>query len=446
MGLTKVDEVITKMIIGFKSMIKDQPFVISLLKNFSWTLVGNLIYTTCQWGILVILAKLGTPEKVGLYALGLAVTAPIVLFTNLQLREIQATDINNDFHFNDYLILRILSITTALLMIVILTIIGNFRSREILVILIIALSKGFESLSDLLYGLFQKQDRMERISISKIIRGLFSVTAIGVSMYVTGNVVISMVALASTWGLVLFFYDVPGALTVLKEQKAKNYKNELMLMKPKTSIIKLRTLALTALPLGIVGLLDTLNTNIPRYFIQYYHGVATLGYFSAISYIMMAGGTLMAALGMAATPQLARSFSENKVEFRKLMWILTGIASFIGLTGVIVALLFGKLVLQLAYKPEYAQYSYIFVLVMVAAFIWYIAHVLWCGMTAARYFKGQTPIFIAMVLASTTSSFILVPRYGLTGAALALIIGMFVRLLGSIIVMYKIFINLNLKN
>jgi hypothetical protein len=48
---------------------------LSLRKNFSWTFVGNVVYAACQWGILVALAKLGTPEMVGQFTLGLAVAA-----------------------------------------------------------------------------------------------------------------------------------------------------------------------------------------------------------------------------------------------------------------------------------------------------------------------------------------------------------------------------------
>jgi hypothetical protein len=37
----------------------------SLRWNFSWTFVGNIIYSACQWGMLVVLAKIGNPEMVG---------------------------------------------------------------------------------------------------------------------------------------------------------------------------------------------------------------------------------------------------------------------------------------------------------------------------------------------------------------------------------------------
>jgi len=57
----------------------NKPFPLRV--NFSWTLVGNIVYAGCQWGMLTVLAKIGTTEMVGQFALGLAITAPVFMFS-----------------------------------------------------------------------------------------------------------------------------------------------------------------------------------------------------------------------------------------------------------------------------------------------------------------------------------------------------------------------------
>src|SRR5262245_17210531 len=52
---------------------------LSLRRNFSWSFAGNAVYAGCQWGMLMVMAKLGSPEVVGQFALGLAVTGPITM-------------------------------------------------------------------------------------------------------------------------------------------------------------------------------------------------------------------------------------------------------------------------------------------------------------------------------------------------------------------------------
>lgn len=90
------------------------PAALSLRHNFSWTVIGNLVYALCQWGMLIVLAKLLSPEAVGQFALGLAITAPILLFTSLKLRSVLATDVGDQYRFADYLWLRLLTTLAAL--------------------------------------------------------------------------------------------------------------------------------------------------------------------------------------------------------------------------------------------------------------------------------------------------------------------------------------------
>ena len=93
-----------------------QPKVIfregSLRRNFSWTLVGNIVYSACQWGILVILAKLGNPEMVGQYGLAIAIATPVLALSSLQLRQVLTTDVKETVAFGEYLGFRL--ITTVL--------------------------------------------------------------------------------------------------------------------------------------------------------------------------------------------------------------------------------------------------------------------------------------------------------------------------------------------
>ena len=63
---------------------------LSLRSNFAWVLTGNVIYAACQWGAIVALAKLGSSFMIGQFSLGLAIATPVLMFTNLHLRAVQA--------------------------------------------------------------------------------------------------------------------------------------------------------------------------------------------------------------------------------------------------------------------------------------------------------------------------------------------------------------------
>src|ERR1700730_12157734 len=89
---------------------------LSLRANFSWTFVGNSVYSACQWGALVALAKLSSPLVVGQYSLGVAIAAPVISLTGLQIRSVIASDVRETYKFGEYVGFRIFSIGIAMLL------------------------------------------------------------------------------------------------------------------------------------------------------------------------------------------------------------------------------------------------------------------------------------------------------------------------------------------
>src|SRR5262249_4902303 len=155
--------------------------------NLAWTLLGNTAYAASQWAILILLAKLSTPEMVGQFALGLAITAPVFMLTNLQLRAVQATDARHEFPFGDYLVLRLITTVLAWLAVAGVVLIGGSRGETALVILAFALAKGIESLSDIIYGLLQQHERMDRIALSLMLKGLLTLGVLAAAITLTGR-------------------------------------------------------------------------------------------------------------------------------------------------------------------------------------------------------------------------------------------------------------------
>src|ERR1700686_1219117 len=82
--------------------------------GFSWSFVGWVGYAGCQWLMLSVMAKFGNPTVVGQFAFALALSAPMFMFTNLNLRVVQSTDALSEYTFSDYATLRLLGSSVAL--------------------------------------------------------------------------------------------------------------------------------------------------------------------------------------------------------------------------------------------------------------------------------------------------------------------------------------------
>jgi len=400
---------------------------LSLRSNFAWTLAGNLIYAGSQWGMLVVLAKLGSAQMVGLFALGLAVGAPVMMFTNLRLRALQVTDARAEYSFRDYFRLRLITSAFALCVIAAIAALGGYGLQAALVILIIGLAKGVEGVSDTIQGLFQKHERLDLAAISRMIKGPLSLAAIWGLVYLSGSIVWGVIGLLAAWSLVLLTYEAYCARRVLYLTSDPIHAEDKDL---RSRLPVLGRLAWLALPLGVVGLLDSLNVNVPRYLVEQRLGEAALGYYAAMAYMMVAGNMVVEALTGSASPLLARAHVTDPSAFRRLLWMLLVLAAALGGAGVLLALFLGRPLLALLYRPDYAQHVNVFIWLMVAAGIGYVARILVSGMTASRQIKAQAPLYGITLLGTAAFSWMLIPRYGLLGAAWAVCAGMAVRLLG----------------
>ena len=411
--------------------MQSQLRALSLKQNFSWTFVGNVVYQACQWGMLVVLAKLTSPEAVGQFALGLAVCAPVVMLTNLHLRAVQATDARGEYQFGDYLGLRLLMTGLALAVIAGIALVG-YSSATTWIILAVGLAKSFQALSDVFYGLLQQHERMDCIAKSMMIKGPLSLVLFGATLYLTRSVFWGVLGLAVASALVLLTYDTSSGILILKASDPNPKRNRLLVLRLRWVPRILLRLAWLALPLGLVMMLISLNANIPRYFIEHYLGERELGIFVAMAYLIVAGSMVVGALGQSATPRLAKYYAAgNAAGFRNLVMKMVGIGVLLGAVGVLIAAVASRELLTLLYTPEYAQESGVFFWLMVAGGIAYVSSFLGYTMTAARYFKVQLPLFTLVAGTTTAACLWLVPQWGLVGAAWALIMAAVVQAAGS---------------
>src|SRR5436305_12610837 len=116
----------------------------SLKRNVAWALAGNLGYSACQWGVLVCIAKLGTAADLGRFALGLALTAPVITLTSLNLRLLQSTDARRDYPFSVYLSVRLIGTVLGVVAITVMALVLGYRAAFLALILGIAFAKALE--------------------------------------------------------------------------------------------------------------------------------------------------------------------------------------------------------------------------------------------------------------------------------------------------------------
>ena len=381
----------------------------SLRGDFAWTLAGNLVYAGCQWGTVMALAKLSTVTAVGQYALGAAVTAPLFLFSNLNLRAVLATDSGDEFPFRAYLRLRLLTAAAALALAVGIALAGGYRRETALFIVLVAAAKTVESVSDVYYGLRQLQERMNRIAVSMMLRGVFSLSLLTVILALGGTPAQAVAGMGAAWLAVLMGYDIryPGPAAG-----------------PAWSAGMLWRMSRISLPLGLTAMLLSFNANIPRYFLERSRSERDLGIYSALAIFAMAGGTVMSAMCQSAMTRLACWYREGRrAEFQPLLLRLVGVAATMGGLGLAAAAMLGSRLLLLFYRSEYAEHAAVLTVLMLAGMVQYFGSCFGTAVTAMRMFHVQMKIHAVTSVVTLACAWPLIHKWGMAGAAWAGVIG-----------------------
>ncbi len=388
-----------------------------LRRNITWMFLANVIMSACKWAMLVLITRYYNVNTVGLFSIALAISSPVYSFLNLQLRGIQATDINNKYTASQYFWFRVLSSSFGLTILLIYLMI--YRMTDIMIFLLflmVFMWKWLESLSDVVYGQFQKYENMRHIAISLISKGILSVVTIFYVASLGYEISLSIAALFTSWLIHFILYDFITYKSLLKKNLAIEQRCTIR-------YDALKNIFLTALPMGIVLLFHNLNLNMPKYFLAYHIDNYSVGIYSAISYTIVAGTAVIGAIGQSAMPRLAHYNKHNMIAFRSLMLRIYIIAVLIGLTGLLISYLFGDVILFYLYGSEYSKFNNVFVAVMISSTFIYATTITGCGLTAMHLFKLQTILTVITFVIIVLFSLFTVPIYGMIGAALSLASG-----------------------
>jgi O-antigen/teichoic acid export membrane protein len=406
---------------------------LSLRASFSWTFLANALYAGTQWGLLVLLTKLFEPELFGRYALALSIVTPTFTASAMSLRAVQISSVEDEVSFTDYLFLRMTTNLLALLFLVLVVSLGSIPSKLLSLMLLLGCNQAVDLVRDLYQGVMQKRERMDLVSISKVLGGCASIAMAAVMAFLTHNILFVVAGMVTARFSALLLYDIPRS-------RALEADCEPLVTWPgirrALRLWPLLPLARTAFPLTIVTLFISLFPNIPRYFLAG-SGEAAVGYFAAIASLVSLQELVTGALGEAAIRRLALDCATDRTAYVRLTGRLMGIFVALGMVGVVIAMAFGGTVLTILFRPEYARFANVLVWLMVAKVAVNAQSSISYAMTAARMFKVQVCICGLMLVSMVFFAWLLIPTWSLLGAAWATLISACVCLTISLVVMMK---------
>lgn len=385
----------------------------SLKVNFSLMTAGRGLYVVCQWLLLVVIARLADPAALGQFTYALALTSPIIIFTQFNMRAYMATDTQREFAFADYRNARALGVILSGLVIAGVALARGHSGAALWVIVFVGMYKAVESLSDIYFGVLQKNEVFRPIATSLAAHGLLAVSAVALALWLTGDLRVAAGGVFALWLAMLVFYDRPAAAEVIRADAHAGPTSG-------SALAAIRA----CFPFGLTLTLMSLCMNVPVYFIEARLGVEAVGYYSAVAYFIVAGRLVIGSLMQASSPRLAKLFNApDAAGFRRLLARLVLLTAALAAASVLAAALLGRYVLYVAYGADYATLDSLFIWIMVAAGAGYFAQLTGTCLTVAR---ARRMLVVSYVLGTATvvaSCALLIPSGGLIGGAIALLLG-----------------------
>lgn len=387
----------------------------SLRRNFAWAFTGTLVLAASQLAIPILLAKLATSDaegarQVGALTLANAITGPLFVFFLFKLRVLQTTDGRGEHAWGTYAAVRLWAMVAA----VAITVgIAAVRYPDLVgvVIVAVALTKAFEGGSDILYGVLQRHERLDRVSRSQVVRGGASLVVGAATLVATGSLAAVLLAISTVYA-VGFGWDALVTHRLFG------------LTPPRWEGPAIARLLRQCGPLGVVTAMGSLQTNIPRYVLEHQVSRVELGVFGMMQTLLSFGALIINAIAYAALARLARHAAAGEwPAFARTLRRLVLTGSGLALAAVALTYAIGEPVMRLVFNDAFAGRRDVMVWMAVTSGLVWMYLFFGTALDAMRRYRLQPWIHGISTAVIAIGSVVMVPRWGVFGATWAMLAG-----------------------
>jgi O-antigen/teichoic acid export membrane protein len=367
------------------------------------------LFLVCQWLILCVISHTTGPHDLGYFTLAISITTPAAVLFTLAARTHYLADVGpTTTPFQEHFSLRL--VTTA-------TYIGTIAvtafsiTDDLTLILLIAatgLARAADNISDILYARVTKDGDFRTVAVSTALRSIPALILFTAVFLQTHNLPLATTLATLPPLATLAFYDIPHA-----KRSSANFKTNFN-MQPLWHLFQ------RLLPLGISVFLSGLSLVIPRFVLEHTHGLEDLGTFAALAYTVTLGNLLIGAAANVLLTEFSHHWQQQ--HFNRFFRTLTGLTAAVlaaGIAGTILAYTTSDLILPLVYGNHFLGLASLFTAISAATVLIMIGNLWTYALIGTRNNTSQLTVVASDLAVTTTASLLLIPVYGIWGAAAA---------------------------
>lgn len=381
-----------------------------LKDSYIWNTVGGMLNAGQSALLLIIISRTNSVEDAGIFSIAYAVACLTVTVGKWGMRNFQATDIQNKYTYGTYVSSRLITCILMLIMTFYYILKGlwfsNYTMEKCVMIFVLGLLKMLDAVEDIVHGMFQRKGRLDIGAKSMATRYILTLSACGITLFVTHNLVVSTVI--SLIASILYFL----LATILVYE---NFKEKLVFSLSDKCVWKLLA---ECSSLFIGSFLMIYIANAPKYAIDEYMNETIQACFNYIFMPVYVISVLNTFIYQPVLTKLAIYYQEKKDKeflrlfFRQLL-IIAGLSLGILLCGFVA----GIPVLSILYNIDLSGYKTAFMVLLIGGSFLAVSGYLGVVITVLRKQKWLLTGYILAAVIAFVVSKPLVLYGGTMGAA-----------------------------
>ncbi|MCW8194209.1 hypothetical protein F6455_05375 [Proteobacteria bacterium 005FR1] len=348
-----------------------------MIKSSISLLIANIVYACSQWGLVVYLTRRGDLELLGAYSFYLGVFTPLAVLMSLNLRQVLTATKNISQEGPELLQCFFMSAAFFAVSVPIIQVASDDHWTSLLYIL--GAFKFFDAIFEVASGFYQREGKFGSIAFSKLLRGAAMLALLATPFPSSDTLVYSFLFVGIC---VILVVDVRGYLL----KKAFEWRHTF-------SSGTIRRLV-SLLPFTVSALVDSLYLALPRFQLVKM-GFEAVGIYSALVYVLVAGGVILASISGLVLAKLSGAvFARNRDGF--LRWLSGSqiVSAALSLLIIVSVHLFGAFVIEHSYGDLLSEYTKELTLITLAMGGWFISGFNACALVAMQRYSDVVSVNI----------------------------------------------------
>lgn len=397
-------------------------------KNFIWNILGTGLNAFNSLFFMIAVTRINGVDNAGIFTIAFSTACIIYVIGVYAGRIYQVTEPDKTITNKEYIINRVITTISMLFLVIIFSLIRGYDIFKSTIFLLLTIYKALEAFSDVIYGILQKNEKLDLVGKSLFFKSLISIAIFVITDIITKNMIISIISMILVNLIILIIYDL----------KNSNEYIDFTIPIRKENIRKIFKLGFFTFAISFLGMYVM---NAPKYAIDSY---LENNYQTIFGIIVMPATVIGLVAQFLIHPYLNRILALyeeknlkdlNKLALKLIIYILG-----FGIISSFLAYFLGTQVLGFIYGLDLSIYRVGLLTIIIASTLYTIGVIYSSILTTVRETFSQFIIYIIMAIFAFITSNICTKAGQIDGAVLSYLLIMAMQFL-----IYTIYTNIKLK-